>query len=59
MPYPVERIPVFLRSGARITFSEPMAHTGEAEKKRKFQILFNSSFRGLKKSKLGKFVDLS
>ncbi len=56
---PLERVPLFVRTGSRIPYyPEPVACTDEMDLSRTAEIVFDRTYRGFRSSALGTHIDL-
>lgn len=50
------RLPLYVRFGSTLQFSEPVQHTGQLAQARKFNITFNNRYSGFNSSELARWV---
>jgi alpha-D-xyloside xylohydrolase len=55
---PLSRIPLYVRQGATIPFSEPVQHTGELRRAKKFAITFDARYKGFGHSRLSEYLNI-
>jgi alpha-D-xyloside xylohydrolase len=55
---PLTRLPLYVRPGRRVEFAEPVHHTGELPKARRFTVAFDETYPGFEGSELGKYIQL-
>lgn len=55
---PLSRMPLYLRHSAAVEFAEPVQHTGELEKARRFRISFGDDYPGFEGSELAGLIEI-
>jgi alpha-D-xyloside xylohydrolase len=55
---PLSRMPLYLRHSAVVEFAEPVQHTGELERARRFSIAFGDDYPGFEGSELAGLIDI-
>jgi hypothetical protein len=51
-------MPLYLRHSAEVEFAEPVQHTGELEKARRFRVAFGDDYPGFEGSELAGLIEI-